>query len=285
MPTFLSVDDLSDDRVAAFRDVRDRDLRGRDGTFVAESPKVVRRLLGSTFETVALLLTPDRRDELADALETLPTATPVHVAREAVLSAVSGYHVHGGALALARRPHWREITAQRLVERLASANDDALPRRLTLLGLAGVTHMDNVGSIFRSAAGLGCDGIILDDRCCDPLLRKALRVAIGHSLTLPWARTRSFGEDLATLRRAHGFTIVGAESGQHGTVASRVRPLRELPDSDRMAILFGNEGHGLDHAVMDLCDVLLEIPMQASVPSLNVAVAAAVVLYERGRGG
>lgn len=82
MPTFLSVDDLSDDRVAAFRDVRDRDLRGRDGTFVAESPKVVRRLLGSTFETVALLLTPDRRDELADALETLPTATPVHVARD-----------------------------------------------------------------------------------------------------------------------------------------------------------------------------------------------------------
>lgn len=247
----------------------------------------MRRLLASRFDTVALLLTPRRRDELADALASLPATTPVHIAEESLVSAISGYHVHGGALALARRPDCREVTTDcliaRLVSRTAGADGASQARRTTLVALAGVTHMDNVGSIFRSAAGLGCDGIVLDDRCCDPLLRKPLRVAIGHSLVLPWSQSQTLAEDLESLRRSHGFMIVGLESGGHPGCAARVRGLRELPEADRLVFLLGNEGHGLDAPLIELCDTLVEIPMRTTVPSLNVAVATAVALYERGR--
>ncbi|MFO0873423.1 MAG: RNA methyltransferase [Phycisphaerales bacterium] len=277
MPTFVDIVDALDERVAPFRDVRDRDLRGRDGTFLVESARIVRRLLGTPFRVRSLLLTPRRRQELLDVLSALPEAITINVADEAVLGAISGYHVHGGALAIVERPSWRELTTTALLDRVV------VGARRTLVALAGVTHMDNVGSIFRSAAGLSCDGVILDDRCCDPLLRKPIRVAMGHSLTTPFAQTRDLLADLRLLRDAHGFAVVGAESREHPAAAARIRPLCELPRRDRVVLLFGNEGHGLDAELIDGCDALVEIPMRREVPSLNVAVAAAIVMYERSR--
>lgn len=287
MPVDIAIADLLDPRVAGYRDVRDRDLRGRDGLFVVESAKCVARLLGSRFVVESLLLTPERRAELGTALDRLPPETPIYLASEELLGAVSGYRIHGGALALAQRPHASAFSVARLIPSLLGGRDapsDGLrPPRLTLLALAGVTHMDNVGSLFRSAAGLGADAILLDERCCDPLLRKPIRVAMGHSLLLPFAMSRDLPGDLTLLRARHGVCIVGLESSATPGVGGRSQSLAGLPRADRMALVLGNEGHGLDAELLAVCDALVEIPMRDGVPSINVAVAGALALWERGR--
>lgn len=299
----LRVCDLDDDRLACYRDLRDRDLRGNEGLFIVESVKCVARLLGSRFQVHSLLLTPRRLAELEGALSLLNRAVPIFVGEEALLEGVSGYRFHGGALALGRRPHRAELSTVALLDEIAGAvrqagagAAEACCRPRTLLALAGVTHMDNVGSLFRSAAGMGAAGVLLDDRCCDPLLRKPIRVAMGHSLRLPFAWSHDLARDLKVLRERYGFTVAGAESGRGSGEAEADTPqppsvrglrhvrLQQLPSADRMVILLGNEGHGLDEALLQACDLLVEIPMHPGVPSLNVAVAGAVTLWERARG-
>lgn len=263
-----------------YRNVRDRDLRGRDGLFIVESAKCVARLIGSRFAAESVLVTPARRQELAADLARLDPHVPIHVLEDDAMTQVSGYRVHGGALALARRPRPWEVNAASVIDPLVAAPLDS--GRRTLLALAGVTHMDNVGSLFRSAAGLEVDGVLLDPRCCDPLLRKPIRVAMGHSLSLPFGWSRDLAGDLRSLRERHGFVVVGAES-KESAGGRRVLDLTELPAAQRLVVLLGNEGHGLEPALLEACDLLVEIPMRAGVPSLNVAVAGAVVLWERRR--
>lgn len=273
----IPIADLADPRVAGYRDVRDRELRGRDGLFVVESAACVARLLRSRFEVESLLLTPERRDALREPLAALPAATPVFVAPEPLFLTVSGHRIHGGALALARRPPRGELASGLLLGDLEArvAADPGHP--ITVLALAGVTHMDNVGSLFRSSAGLGVDAVLLDERCCDPLLRKPIRVAMGHSLLLPFGWSQDLAADLRRVAASLGAAVVGAESQPAGGRA--VTALDALAGAERLVLLLGNEGHGLEPELLDACDTLVEIPMRDGVPSLNVAVAGAVVLW------
>ena len=149
--------------------------------------------------------------------------------------------------------------------------------RLRLLVAEEVTNVDNMGALFRNAAAFDASGIVLDPRCCDPLYRKAIRVSMGHTLSVPYAVADPWPDELERLKREWGLAIVGAETGDDA------RPLWALPRDDRMALVFGSERHGLSAAVRDVCDTLVEIPMSAEVPSLNVAVASAVCLYELAR--
>ena len=141
----------------------------------------------------------------------------------------------------------------------------------------GLTNVDNMGALFRNAAAFGVDGIVLDPTCCDPLYRKAIRVSMGHVLSIPYAVSQDWVGDLKRLKNEWGMLLIAAEA------TPDARPLWEVPRSSRTAIIFGSEGHGLSSATLALCDAVCEIPMSGNVPSVNVAVASAVFLYELNR--
>lgn len=270
-PTIVPIDSMDDPKADVFRDVRDADLRGRDGLFMAESELVLRRLLRSPDRIHSLLLSPEKFRKLRDEIEPLPERIDVLVAGLRLIHEIAAFHVHRGVLAAGIRPSAEEVSLER-----ALAGLDVKPD-CTVLVAEGLTNVDNMGGLFRNAAAFGVDAIVLDPTCCDPLYRKAIRVSMGHALSIPWAICRDWPGDLDRLRSRWGLTLVGAE------VTERSKPLWEMPRASKMAIAFGSEGHGLSEGALSRCDAVCAIPMAKDVPSLNVAVASAAFLYERQR--
>lgn len=262
---------LDDPRVDAFRDVRDRDLRGRDGFFMAESELVLRRLLRQPERLHSLLVSREKWDRLESELQDLPESIPIYVADLNVIGEVAGFHVHRGVLAIGHRPDARELSMDHVLGGL----DRSTPR--TLLLAMGITNVDNMGSLFRNAAAFGIDAIILDGSCCDPLYRKSIRVSMGHVLGVPWAVTEDWGASLEELKGRWGIHLVAAECDQ------RSRCVSDFPFPDHVGLVMGTEGAGLDEQTLSICDSIVEIPMAREVPSLNVATAAAVLMWERRR--
>jgi tRNA G18 (ribose-2'-O)-methylase SpoU len=257
--------DPADPRIAGFRDARDGELRRREGLFLAEGRLLVRRLLATArFPVQSLLVTPPALDDLRDLLGD-HDATPVHVASSETIRAIVGFKFHRGCLALGVR------------------GEPALPETLmrpegprTLLALEGVADPDNVGAVFRNAAAFGVAGVLLSSHCADPLYRKAIRVSMGATLALPFARAADWSADLAALRHA-GYRLValcpGAEAEDIVEVAARA------PRRPRLALLLGAEGAGLSDATRTAADIEVRIPMAAGVDSLNVAAACGIALH------
>ncbi len=259
------VDDPGDPRIAAYRDVRERDLVGRQGLFVAEGEVVLRVLTASPLmDCVSVLLAEKRVEGLADALERLPPEVPIYAAGQAVMDAIVGFPIHRGVLALGRRratPSAGELLA-------------GLPGgRTTVLALNGIANHDNMGGLFRNAAAFGADAVLIDAECCDPLYRKAIRVSVGASLRVRFARLER-GEDVVGLLGAAGFEAL-ALSPRGGT------SLDTLERPERAAVLLGAEGPGLPEAMMARCRTV-SIPMAAGFDSLNVAVTGGIVLWALG---
>lgn len=267
----IHVTSPADPRLDAFRDIRERDLRGRDRLFIAESERVLLRLLRTPERVHALFLSAPRHAALEPRLRELPAEVPIFIAELPVMAAVAGFFIHRGVLAAGRRPAPETQRVERVLGPLAGRD------RATIVVAEGIVDVDNLGAIFRNAAALGADAIVLDPASCDPLYRKAIRVSMGHVLSMPWARCNDWPDDLVRLRSEHGFRLVAAETG------AASQPAWRLPEAPRLAIVLGSEGHGLTAAAQAACDARVEIPMAASVPSLNVAVASAVLLYERLR--
>lgn len=257
----IPIDDPADPRVAAYRDIRERDLVGREGRFVAEGEVVLGRLARSPrHRTESVLIDAKRADKLAHLLAGFGAEVPVYVAGQAVIDAIAGFHLHRGILAIGVRGS--EPTAAEL---LADLGDGAV-----VLVLFGISNHDNMGGLFRNAAAFGADAVLLDANCCDPLYRKAIRVSVGHSLTVPFARLAP-GEDPLALLGDAGFealalTPVGAT------------PLARLARPVRTAVLLGTEGEGLPAAVI-AGSISVGIAMAPGVDSLNVAVTAGIVLH------
>ena len=269
----IPIDSLDDPRVEFFRDVRDRDLRGREKLFMAESELVLRRLLRTPHRLKALFLSPKKLRRLEDALEVLQADVPVYVADVDLMTRIAGFNVHRGVLAAGVRPHEDELSIDGVLGHLQGAE------RLRFVIAEGLTNVDNMGGIFRNAAAYGMDAVVLDPRCCDPLYRKAIRVSMGHTLSVRWAICRNWPGDLLRLKEQWGITLIGAEVTEEG------RPLWEMPRDPRVGLLFGSEGHGLSAEALRACDVVCQIPMAGDVPSLNVATTSAVFMYELTRGG
>jgi len=256
--TRATVDDPADPRLADYIDLTDPDLRrrieGEEGFFVAESPLVVRRLLASGRQVRSVLLTGDRYDALADALETRPDV-PVYVAADDVLRRVVGFNLHRGVVASAERWPLPDVStvlrAARLIAVLQKVNDH-----------------ENLGVLFRSAASLGVDAVLLDDECSDPLYRRCVRVSIGHVLHLPWTRLASLDEVDAA-----GFTTFAL------TPDAGAAPLGSVAWGERSALLLGAEGPGLSDDWLARADHRVSIPMRPGADSLNVATAAAIAFY------
>jgi tRNA G18 (ribose-2'-O)-methylase SpoU len=262
----ILITDLDDLQVEVFRDVRDRDLRGRQGIFMAESEMVVRRLLRTPERLHKVLLSPAKYERLAGAMESLPAEVGVFVADVAVMEQIAGFHIHRGVLAAGWRPSEQDVVFDRLLERIPSDGPS-----LILAG-EGINNSDNMGGLFRTAAAFGVDQMLLADGCCDPLYRKAIRVSMGHVLRVPWAVCEHLPAAAGLLRADHGFRIVAVESGEGGT------HLDGCKFGERTVVIVGAEGQGLDRSVLDVADDIVDIPMAAGVPSLNVVVAAGVVL-------
>lgn len=259
------IEDSADPRIAAYRDVRERDLVGREGRFIAEGEVVLRHLVGSRHRPLSLLLAEKRVAALRPLIDALAPGTPVYAASQPVMDAVVGFHIHRGILALGERAH--DPSPDELLAGLG-------PRAL-VVGVVGVGNHDNIGGIFRNAAAFGADAVLLDPGCCDPLYRKALRVSVGAALVTPYARLAA-GDDMLELMARHGFEAV-ALSPRGDTSLSAYRR------SDRTALILGAEGPGLPDAMLARARTV-RIPMAQGFDSLNVAVTSGIVLHHLADG-
>lgn len=273
----IDITDPADPRADDFRDLNSVDRRpdlpalpgGRKGKglVIAEGVTVVQRMIASRFAPHAFLGVDKRLRELAgDLADPALAGVPFYRADAEVMAQIVGFHLNRGVLGAARRP---EPLSVRQVLDLASESG-----RGTLAVLEGVNDHENIGSIFRNAAGLGVDGVIFGEGCADPLYRRSIRVSMGHALLVPFARYDAWPHDL-DLVRAAGFTTVALTPGE-GSV-----PLAEAVGAARAAFLVGAEGPGLAEHTMRRCDVRARIPMSRGTDSLNVATAAAIAFYER----
>jgi len=257
----VAVTARDDPRIADYLDIRERDLVGRHGRFIAEGAVVLRMLLAApNCRALSILIDERRLEALSPILAHAPASTPIYRAPQTVIDSIAGFHLHRGILAVGERTSPRDSEAL-----LSTLSDKAL-----VLVLMGIANHDNMGGVFRNAAAFAADAVLIDAQCCDPLYRKAIRVSVGASLLVPWARLAR-GEDAVGLLHNHGFRTLSLSPSGAGD-------LRDVPPCDRAAIFLGAEGPGLDGAVLAKTDTV-RIPMAAGFDSLNVATTSGIVLH------
>ena len=253
----VPIDDIDDPRLAPYRELNQRNLTRASGLFIAEGDKVTERLIASRFPVASLLaesIAADRFEPL------LPVETPIYVVRRRVLEATIGFNFHRGVLACGRR------VAGPAIAEVAGGETAAL------LVCPDVQDPTNLGSVIRTAAAFGCGGVVLGSSCADPFSRRVLRVSMGSVLHLPIVESRDLPADLLSLRES-GFQLVAT------VIDAAAEPLAGFRPPPKLALLLGSEGHGLSPECVALCDRRVTIPMRLGIDSLNVAVAAAVLLF------
>ena len=271
MANIIEITDYSDPQLDCYARLTEAQLRNRlepeKGIFIAESPKVILRALDAGYEPLSLLMERKKIDGPAKEVVERCEGLPLYTADRAVLEALTGYEVTRGVLCAMRRP------ALPSVEELCTN-----ARRVAVL--EGIVDSTNVGAIFRSAAALHMDAVLVTPTCCDPLYRRAARVSMGTVFQIPWTR---IGEEpsqwpqpgLERLR-ALGFKTVAMALSD--TALSIEDP--RLRQEEKLAIVLGTEGDGLSDHTIAACDYTVCIPMSHGVDSLNVAAASAVAFWE-----
>jgi tRNA G18 (ribose-2'-O)-methylase SpoU len=265
----IEITDPGDVRVAEFTSIRERDLTGRQGQFIAEGTVVLSMLAKAhagrgPVKAEKLLLLKNRVAGLSDLLAQFSGDVPVYVADTGVLDAIAGFHLHRGVLALGSRaapPVMTDLIA-------------TLPERSLVLVGCGISNHDNIGSLFRNAAGFTADAVLLDETCCDPLYRKALRVSVGSVLALPYTRQGGAEEVLGALGEA-GFEIWALSPS--GTVE-----IDTIAPGRRVALVMGTEGEGLPPDILDRFQSA-RIAQAPGLDSLNVGTASGIALYNIAR--
>ena len=242
------------------------------GVFVAESPNVILRALDAGYEPLSLLMEKSQAEGAAKEVITRVGRVPVYVAEAEVLKKLTGFEMTRGVLCAMRRkvmPTMEEICAG--------------AKRIVVL--ENVMNPTNVGAIFRSAAALGMDGILLTDGCADPLYRRAARVSMGTVFQIPWTyldkHTAKWPEPAMENLRKMGFKTAAMAL----TDESVGIDYPALQAEEKLAIVLGTEGDGLATSTIANCDYTVKIPMAHGVDSLNVAAASAVAFWELGRQG
>lgn len=259
----IHIDSLNDPRVAVFATLTEAQLRNRlepdKGIFIAESPKVIRVALQGGMEPVALLC--EERHITGDAADIIAACPdiPVYTGPRELLAALTGYTLTRGVLCAMKRPRLR--TVREITEGA---------RRMAVID--GVVDTTNIGAIFRSAAALGIDAVVLTPTSCDPLNRRAVRVSMGTVFLVPWTYITGGYAEL----RAAGFKTV-AMALRDNSVSIDDPTLCAEP---RLAIVLGTEGDGLADASISDADYVCRIPMHHGVDSLNVAAASAVAFWQ-----
>lgn len=262
----IRIDDAADPRIAGFVSIRERDLTGRHGRFIAEGTVVLRMLAaahraGRGIAAEAILLLENRVDGVGALLAEFPASIPVYVASAVVFDAIAGFNMHRGVMALGTRDSAPRMDA--LVE--------GLPESSLVLAACGISNHDNMGSMFRNAAAFGASAVLMDETSCDPMYRKSIRVSVGSILTVPFAREGSVTTLVARLQ-AEGFSIWGLSP--RGKI-----DLHDIPPSPRTALLVGTEGEGLPEAILSSVRTA-RIRQRPGLDSLNVATATGIALHQ-----
>ncbi|GAB3964911.1 RNA methyltransferase [Actinoallomurus acanthiterrae] len=273
MARLIPVTDPADLRLADYVRLRDVNLRksleAEHGLFMAEGEKVIRRAVATGYPVRSVLTARRWVEPLSDVFGD----APVYVADDDVVEAVTGFAVHRGALASMERLPLPSVAA--VLAGDLPARGDA-PRRI--LVLEDLVDHGNVGAIFRCAAALGIDAVILSPRCADPLYRRSVKVSMGAVFAIPYARMADWRDGLAEVRAA-GFTLLALTPDQSAV------PLHKVPRGERAALLLGTEGDGLSSRWLREADHPVCIPMSAGamelgVDSLNVVAATAIACHE-----
>lgn len=252
--------------LAPYRTLRRQTDHRREGIFVAEGPKVVERLLQSTFGVVSLLISEDWLESLRDLLEARPENIPVHIAPREVLSALTGFHLFQGVLAIGRIPPSAPL-------------DDLLTRCVEpplLVAAEQLTSAENMGMLVRNCAGFGATALIVGETCVSPYLRRAVRNSMGTIFKLPIVETTSLHPLLRDLTK-RGIDCVAAHP------SATVQRLDQCDLTRACCIVLGSEGYGLTEDALAACNRAAAIPMANGVDSLNVGNAGAIFLYEASR--
>ena len=271
MSDIIEISSLSAPELDVFARLTEAQLRCRlepeKGVFIAESPKVIVRALDAGYVPVSFLM--ERRHITGDAAPLLARCpgVPVYTAERSILSALTGYELTRGVLCAMRRPQYPSVEA---------LCRDA--RRVAVL--ENIVDSTNIGAIFRSAAALGMDAILITPSCCDPLCRRAARVSMGTVFQVPWTQIGSNAADWPqsglTMLRALGFKTAAM------ALTDRSVPIddEQVMCEEKLAIVLGTEGDGLLPETIAQCDYTVRIPMSHGVDSLNVAAASAVAFWQ-----
>lgn len=244
--------------ISLYSNIRDRDLK-REGILIAEGRHLASRLLSSGLEILSVLCAGRMAAEFNELAR---GRCPVHVAGDAEMESLTGFPFHRGVMAAASRPAFSTIDEYLAVN----------PRCRNLAICPRLSQDENLGSVIRSSAALGADALIIGPRSCDPLSRKALRASMGAAFSLPIVMMEEEPGAIALLKR-HGFTVYGASTGSVSVPLDSARP------AGKRAVVFGNEAEGLPGEIASLCDEIVHIPMHNDTDSLNVAVAAGIILH------
>lgn len=229
--------------------------------YIAESSKVLRRALAAGHQPRSFFLAEKWLEDLDDVFQAYPDV-PVFIGKAALLEEITGFHLHRGAMAAMHRP-----APVPLAQLLSNAQRVAV--------LEDIVDHTNVGAIFRSAAALGVDAVLVSPRCGDPLYRRSVRVSMGTVFQIPWARLESWPESLAGLQE-QGFTVAAMELTDDALTLDELAA-RDYP---KLALVLGTEGAGMSEETLAAVDLTVKIPMRAGVDSLNVAAASAVAFWE-----
>jgi tRNA G18 (ribose-2'-O)-methylase SpoU len=260
------VSDPDDPRLVDYVGLTDVALRRRlepeNGLYLAESEKVIRRALGVGHRPRSFLMAPRWLTDLADVVaDAERRGVPVYVGEHDVIERLTGFHLHRGALASMERPAPKPVA-------------EVLEGARRVLVLEDVVDLSNVGAVFRSAAALGTDAVLVTPRCADPLYRRSVRVSMGTVFQVPWTRVEPWPDGVSVLRD-EGFTVAAL------ALAEDAVGLDELAAGppERLALVLGTEGDGLSASTLAAVDLTVTIPMTGGVDSLNVAAAGAVAAW------
>lgn len=276
MPEFIEINDLNAPGCEVFTKLTEAQLRNRlepeKGIFIAESPKVIDLAISSGYELVSILTEKRCLEGCASVIIQRCGDIPVYLAPPEVLSQMTGYKLSRGVLCAVRRPKPRSAE-----EICRNAHRVAV--------LENIVDSTNIGAAFRSAAALGIDAVLVTPSCCDPLLRRSVRVSMGTVLLVPWAVIGEESSDWPGkgIEQLHAWGFRTAAMALSNRSVSIDDPA--LAAEDKLAIVLGTEGDGLSSSTIASCDYTVKIPMSLGVDSLNVAAAGAVAFWElRWRG-
>ena len=271
MPDIIEITDLDAPELDVFARLTEAQLRSRreaqKGIFIAESPKVIERALNAGYEPISLLMERKHIEGQARTLLSRCEGIPVYTADRAVLAGLTGFELTRGVLCAMRRPALPSVEA-------LCAN----ARRVAVL--EGIVDSTNVGAIFRSAAALNMDAVLVTPTCGDPLYRRAVRVSMGTVFQVPWTRIGNTLNDWPQpgIRQLQELGFKTAAMALSDNSVSIDDP--QLMAEEKLAIVLGTEGDGLSHHTIADCDYTVRIPMSHQVDSLNVAAASAVAFWE-----
>ena len=256
----IEIHDVNDPRLDVYRELKETNYRQREGLFIAESRRVSQRLLESSFEVVSVLASDKKEGQIA---ADVPPEVPFYIVPHAMASELVGYRFHTGVLACGRR---RE--SPRITDVFSESDEQAL-----LVVCPNVNDPDNLGLLIRMSSAFGANAIVFGKGSCDPYSRRVLRVSMANGLSLPIVESDDLHADLTTLKERHKFTLAAT------VLDEAAEPLHQVQRPARLAILFGNEAHGLEPEWQQICQRRFTIPMQRGTDSLNVGMAAGIFLY------